>query len=90
MLENGDIAIAIEVKSKPKLADVDNHIRRLEKLRQAADRRHDSRRFQGAMAGAIMNSAVREYALQMGLYVIEQTGDTVLINIPEGFVPREW
>jgi len=90
LLENGDVVIAVEVKAKPKQADVDNHILRLEKLRGAADRRRDSRRYQGAIAGAIMGSAVRDYALQMGLYVIEQTGDTVQINIPDGFVARDW
>jgi len=90
LLENGDIVIAVEVKAKPKQADVDDHILRLEKLRLAADRRNDSRRYQGALAGAIMGSAVRDYALQMGLYVIEQTGDTVQINTPEGFTAREW
>jgi len=90
LLENGDVVIAVEVKAKPKQADVDDHILRLEKLRQAADRRDDKRRYQGAIAGAIMSDAVREYILQMGLYVIEQTGDTVQINIPEGFTAREW
>ena len=90
LLENGDIAIAVEVKAKPKQADVDDHIRRLEKLRRAADKRRDNRRYQGAIAGAIMSNAVRDYSLQMGLYVIEQTGDTVQINIPEGFTAREW
>ena len=90
LLENDDIVIAVEVKAKPKQVDVDDHILRLEKLRSAADRRRDNRRYQGAIAGAIMGSAVRDYALQMGLYVIEQTGDTVQINIPDGFVARDW
>ena len=89
-LENGDIAIAVEVKAKPKQADVDDHIRRLEKLRCAADKRGGKLRYQGAIAGAIMSGSVRDYSLKMGFYVIEQTGDTVQINIPEGFTARDW
>jgi len=90
LLENGDLAIAVEVKSKPLQKDVDEHLERMEVLRQTADRRHDQRKFRGAIAGAIMSDAVRQYAIKAGLYVIEQTGDTVKITIPEGFSPREW
>ena len=90
LLENGDIVIAVEVKSKPKQADIDAHVGRMEVLRRAADRQSDKRKFQGAIAGAIMNDAVRDYAFNSGFYVIEQTGDTVRINTPEDFMPREW
>ena len=90
LLENGDIVIAIEIKSKPKQADVDEHITRMEVLRKAANRRNDVRKYQGAIAGAIMSQATRDYVLQNGFYVIEQTGDTVQITFPEGFSPREW
>ena len=90
LLENGDIAVAVEVKSKPVQKDIDAHIKRIEVLRRRADARADTRKFQGAIAGAIMNSKVREYAHKAGFYVIEQTGDTVKINIPKGFKPREW
>ena len=37
-----------------------------------------------------MNESVRDYAHKTGFYVIEQTGDTVMINIPKDFTPREW
>jgi len=90
LLENGDVAIAVEVKSKPLEKDVDRHITRMEVLRHRADLRKDPRKFRGAIAGAIMNKEVRDYAQKCGFYVIEQTGDTVKISIPEGFTPREW
>ncbi|MCL2068213.1 MAG: hypothetical protein FWG99_12215 [Treponema sp.] len=90
LLGNGDIAIAIEVKAKPRRAAVDEHIHRMEILRKVADRRKDTRKYQGALAGAIMEEPVRQYALEKGLYVIEQTGDTVMINVPKGFTAREW
>ena len=90
MLENGDIVIAIEVKAKPENDDVKDHIYRMEKLRKAADLRHDKRRYQGAIAAAIINDNLRSYILKQGFYLIEQTGDTVHINIAPGFSPREW
>ena len=58
--------------------------------RKSVDARHDTRKIQGAVAGAIINDSVRNYAHKTGFYVIEQTGDTVKITIPEGLVPREW
>ena len=90
LLENGDIVIAIEVKSKPNDEDVRDHIQRMEVLRRRADRRNDTRKYRGAIAGAIMSPSVRQYITKNGFYLIEQTGDTVKINIPEKFKAREW
>ena len=90
LLENGDTVIAVEVKSKLRQRDVDDHVKRMEVLRRRADVKHDTRKYQGAVAGAIMRKEVRNYAHKTGFYVIEQSGETVRINIPEGFKPREW
>jgi hypothetical protein len=90
LLENGTHSIAVEVKAKPKDLDIDEHIERLEFLRRYKDKFRDPRKLLGAIAGAIMSDSVRNYALKAGLYVIEQTGDTVKIDNPQGFVPREW
>ena len=90
LLGNGDIAIAVEVKSKPKQSDIDDHLNRMKILRRAGDRHYDKRKFRGAIAGAIMTNEVRNYAFKKGLYVIEQSGDTVRINIPDNFIPTEW
>ena len=90
LLENGDIVIAVEVKTKPKEADVDQHIKRMEVLRRAANRRDDKRIYQGAIAGAIMHKGICDYIIQNGFYLIEQSGDTVKLTIPDGFTPRDW
>jgi hypothetical protein len=90
LLENGDIVVAVEVKSKPNNKDVNDHVRRLEILRGHADKKQDKRRYQGAIAGAIITRAVRDYIFKKGFYVIEQTGDTIQINIPQGFKAHEW
>jgi hypothetical protein len=90
LLENGKIAMVVEVKSKPVQKDVKEHIKRIEILRLRADKRGDKRKFQGAIAGAIMTESVRDFAHKTGFYVIEQAGDTIIISVPEGFTPREW
>ena len=90
LLENGDVVIAVEVKAKPVEKDVEKHITRMEILRHRADLRKDTRKFQGAIAGAIMNDEIRRHINKAGFYAIEQTGDTVKISVPEGFVPKQW
>jgi hypothetical protein len=90
LLENGDTVMAVEIKAKPLQKDVDEHISRLGILHSRAVSRGDNRKFQGAIAGAIMKDEVRDYAHKAGFYVIEQTGDTVKINIPKDFIPRVW
>ena len=90
LLENGETVMVVEVKAKPLEKDIDEHINRIEILRRRADNHNDTRHFQGAIAGAIMTDAVRNYIHKKGFYAIEQSGDTVKITIPEGFVPRKW
>jgi len=90
LFENGDIVIAVEVKSKPNTKDIDEFIKKMEKIRFYADRNNDKRKYLGAIAGAVMGENVRRQILGNKIYVIEQSGDTMKINIPEGFVPREW
>ncbi|MDR3173567.1 MAG: hypothetical protein LBU19_04890 [Treponema sp.] len=90
LLENGNYSIAVEVKTRPKESDVEHHIRRLEILREHKDKRQDRRKIRGAIAGAVFPGPVMEAALAAGLYVIEQSGDTMKIRVPKGFIPREW
>ena len=89
ILENDNMVMAVEVKSKPRKEDIDVHISRIEALRQKADPRVN-KRFLGAVAAAIMLDETRDYIYENGLYAIEQSGDTVKISNGEGFTPREW
>jgi hypothetical protein len=90
LLENEDFSIAVEVKATLRERDIDAHIQRLEILRRYMDRHHDTKKLRGAVAGAIVSPETRKYALKNGFYVIEQTGDTVKIEVPADFTPREW
>ncbi|MDR1430187.1 MAG: hypothetical protein LBI85_07830, partial [Spirochaetaceae bacterium] len=89
-LENGEFAMAVEVKSYLRVQDIREHLKRMELLRRYADDRKDRRRLLGAAAGAIVRKPARDYAEKNGLYVIEQSGDTVKIEMPEDFRPRIW
>jgi predicted AAA+ superfamily ATPase len=90
LLENGEYSIAVEVKSRPVLKDIAHHERRLEILREYKKRQNDPRKILGGIAGAVFPEGVKEAAIEAGLYVIEQSGDTMKISVPEGFQPREW
>jgi len=90
LLENGETIIAVEVKVTPAIKDIEHHIRRLEILREHKQRLKDNRKILGAIAGAIYEDDVKEAVCEAGFFVIEQSGDTMKIDMPEGFVPKEW
>jgi CYTH domain-containing protein len=90
MLENGDFVVAIEVKTQLNIKDVDEHVERMEKLRLHAGKRYEKRKFLGAVAGAVVAENVKVYAQRKGFFVIRQSGDTVTVENPAGFVPRQW
>ena len=91
-VENGDIAILIEVKTTLETADVRKHIARLEAFRRCVDAKGvDKRRFIGAVAGAVIEGDAAEFAIENGLYVIVQSGEAFEIKAqPEGFVAKKW
>jgi len=91
LIEDGDIAILIEVKTTLRTADVRTHIERLEKFRRRADMKGDKRRFIGAVAGAVVKGEAQKFAHENGMYVIVQSGEAVeILPTPEGFRAKEW
>ncbi len=93
ILQDGDIAILIEVKTSLKTADVVEHVGRLEKYRRYRDSRgvKDEYLYIGAVAGAVVEPNVVQFAQKNGLYVIVQSGKAVeIIPSPEGFVAKKW
>jgi hypothetical protein len=91
LLENGEYIIAIEVKATVRLKDVEHHIRRLEILREHREKKHEKpKKIQGAIAGAIFGSAEKQAVIEAGFYALEQSGDTMQMDMPCDFVPREF
>ena len=90
-LEDGDVAILIEVKTSLETADVREHIKQLEEYRLIADARGDKRRFVGAVAGAVIAKDAIKFAHENGLYVIVQSGEAVeILPVPENFQAKQW
>ncbi|MDR0706562.1 MAG: hypothetical protein LBF60_01615 [Treponema sp.] len=91
LLENGDKVMAVEIKTKPDISDINYHIERMEKLRKYADLRGDKRIYLGAVAGVVFNDSEKGYALKQGFYVVEPSGETFKITEPKDPCrPREW
>jgi hypothetical protein len=82
LLENGDQAMVVEVKTTLRNEDVDDQLERMEKVRKYADLHGDRRDFFGAIAAAIASKSSRTYALKKGLFVIEPSGEDVKITKP--------
>jgi hypothetical protein len=91
LLENGDYAMPVEIKSTLTEEDVDEHLERIRKVREQLDKRGDKRRLVGAVAGMVMGENVCNYAQKKGLYVLVQSGDSVVVaEAPENFEPKKW
>jgi len=89
LLENGTQAMAVEVKTTLEIEDINDHLKRMEKIRKYADEHGDKREFLCAIAAMIVKSKPKEYALKKGLFVIEPSGEDVKVIKPEKEV-RVW
>ncbi|GHV87623.1 hypothetical protein AGMMS50255_9190 [Spirochaetia bacterium] len=90
-LENGDSVMVVEIKTKLKTEDIDDHVNRMEKFRAHADFHKDKRKYYGAIAGILMSESEKAYALKKGFYVLEPVGETFTITTPKGpGGPKAW
>jgi hypothetical protein len=91
-MENGDKVMIVEIKTKPDINDINDHLDRMKKLRVYADLHQDRRGYLGAVAGVVFDDSVKNYALKNGFYVLEPSGETFSITDPKdkGYIPKEW
>jgi len=89
LLENGTQAMAVEVKTTLEVEDVNEHIKRMERIRKYADEHGDKREFLAAMAAMVIKPKPKNYALNNGIFIIEPSGDDVKVTKPEK-EPRIW
>jgi hypothetical protein len=89
LLENGNQAMVVEVKTTLRREDIDDHLKRMEKVRKYADDHGDKREFLGAMAATIADKDTKKYALSQGFFVIEPSGEDVKITKPASD-PKVW
>jgi hypothetical protein len=89
LVVNETEAVVIEVKSKLTQADVDEHLERLAKFKQLMPL-YRPMRVLGAVAGMVVPEDVARYAHRRGLFVLAQSGDSVVILNDDQFRPRTW
>ncbi len=88
LVVNTTEAVLVEVKSKLTQADVDEHLERLGKFKRLMPR-YDDVQAMGAVAGMVVPQGVARYACR-GLFVLAQSGDSVVILNDDQFEPQRW
>ncbi len=86
---DGDVAVAIEVKSRLAQQDVDDFCEKLKKFKLAFPEQA-SHQVYGAVAAIEFVQDVDRYAYRKGLFVIRQCGDSVEMANDHSFQPRAW
>jgi len=81
--------VAIECKSSLSTDDVDDHLTRLSKLKKLMPKYRDMN-IMGAVAAMVLPDNVARYAYRQGLFVLAQSGDTVIIRNDTNFKPGIW
>ena len=89
LVVNDGTLVAVECKSKLTQDHVDEHLSRMEKLKRLLPL-YKNHQALGAVAAMVMSDAVKDYALQHGLFVLRQNGDSIEIGNPDGFSPTVW
>ena len=89
LVVNDTEAVLIEVKSKLTQRDVDEHLERLAKFKQFMPRYRDVKAL-GAVAAMVVPEEVARYAYHRGLFVLAQSGESVIILNDAQFQPRVW
>ncbi len=84
-----NVAVAVEVKSRLSITDVDEFREKLSKFKQAFPA-YKNYNIHGAVAGIEIDEGVDRYAYRQGLFVIKQSGETVEIANDEAFKPKRW
>jgi hypothetical protein len=89
LVVNDTDVVLVEVKSKLSQQDVDDHLERLAKFKRLMPSYRDKKAF-GAVAGIVVPNEVARYGYRKGLFVLAQSGETVIILNNKQFQPRTW
>lgn len=82
-------AVAVEVKSDLTLGDVDRHLQRLGRFKQLF-LHYAQLRIYGAVAGMVVSAEVARYAESQGLFVLQPSGEHIIMSNAPEFTPRSW
>jgi hypothetical protein len=90
LLVNSNYSLAVEVKTTLTVEDVNDHLRRLDKLQKFPIRTVRHTHLCGAVAGMKIAGHADRYAYRKGLFVLRQKGEIAEIANDQKFQPREW
>ncbi|HAT50275.1 MAG TPA: DUF3782 domain-containing protein [Alphaproteobacteria bacterium] len=89
LVVNTGAVVLVEVKSTLTVADVRDHLGRLEQFKEFFPRYGDCR-VMGAVAGIVTEEDAGRFAKKQGLFVMVQSGESVALANEPGFEPRTW
>ena len=89
LVVNSDHAVVVEVKNRPKIEHVNEHLERLAAFKEVFPMYRDYKLL-GAIAGITVDDNVARYAYRRGLFVLGQNGETVSILNDDHFNPTVW
>ncbi|MCX7896568.1 MAG: hypothetical protein N2441_01680 [Rhodocyclaceae bacterium] len=86
---DSDTAVAVECKSHAGVAEVREHLRRLEEFKTHFPRFADLK-VQGAVAAMHWSREAQRFAYRAGLWVLAQNGESVEVKNDARFTPKIW
>ncbi|MBF0108973.1 MAG: hypothetical protein HQL76_07355 [Magnetococcales bacterium] len=89
LVDNTDSVVLVEVKSRLTAEDVRDHLKRVREYKEFYEGEGGAR-VMGAVAGILIDKDVDRFAMNEGLFVIVQSGDSVRLANEKTFVPRTW
>ncbi|MBF0286018.1 MAG: DUF3782 domain-containing protein [Magnetococcales bacterium] len=89
LVVNSSAVVLVEVKSKLRHEDVGDHLERMAHFKEFFPLYEDFQVF-GAVAGIVIEENVDRYAMNEGLFVIVQSGESVALANPPEFEPQAW
>jgi len=89
LLVDGDTVVAIEVKSKCKVEDIEEHEDRLARFKEAFPQ-YTNKKVIGGIAAITYDSDCHRYALKRGLFALKPTKGVAHILNNAAFCPKEF
>ena len=89
LVVNTTDAILVEAKSELKIDDIKEHLDRLARFKKLCPQ-YAGFRVMGAVAAMVVSEDVARYAFRQGLFVLGQSGETVIIRNDATFQPKAW
>ncbi|MEO5339133.1 MAG: hypothetical protein H7837_01250 [Magnetococcus sp. MYC-9] len=89
LVDNTDSVVVVEVKSKLTADDVRDHLEKMSHFKEFLPM-YANKKAVGAVAAMVIEENVCRFAINSGLFVIEQAGETLRMANDEQFQPKVW